>query len=70
MRLNRVKRKNLSIIRNSVAAKNKQKKQNNVKKNSVECNTPAIGVNFLSSLKKKDNSGMVYYNCDKKSYIS
>ena len=47
-----------------------QKAQDNPRENSAEGSTPITGANSLDGSKKKDNSGIVCYNCNKKSHIS
>ena len=47
-----------------------QKEQNNSRKNSASDSTPATGANYSDRFKKKDNSGIIYYKCNKKGHIS
>lgn len=64
-----MKKKNFSAIRNFAVAKSR-KSRIIWKKNTAASSTPATETNSLNDFKKKDNSRIVYYNYNKKGYIS
>ena len=47
-----------------------QREHNNSRENSAAGSTPVTGANSSGGFKKKDNSGIVFYNCNKKGHIS
>ena len=47
-----------------------QKEQSNSRENLAAGSTPATGANSSSGFKKKENFGIVCYNCNKKGHIS
>ena len=53
-----------------ICRRQEQKEQNNPRENLAAGSTPATGANSSGGFKKKDNSGIVCYNCNKKGHIS
>ena len=53
-----------------ICRRQEQKGQNNLRENSAAGSTPTTRANSSGGFKKKDNSGIVCYNCNKKGHIS